>query len=226
MLILTSLLLLIVTPWFLSLSLSLKFVSFITLGVIVLIKDRIPLNIPSIVLFIASAVLILASVIMIPDVKITVDIQRELASSTPFSKISGIFSNKYIESYRASEDLLFQNLDFGNYFFAGHPRERLGVTEIQKFYAIALFFIIIGFLNIKKDLRWLLSSLFLLAASLSVFFRDPGPSTNFLILPVMVFLGATGLLALSEKYGTLGKVILVVSVLIFCMEGVIFIGPI
>lgn len=225
-LILISSLFLITTPWFLFLNLPYKIISLITLGFVFLIKDKFNLKILTVILLVISVLIFAVSVVRVPETKTRVDIEREWASTGKFKKVSSLFSNKYVQSFRVSEDLLFQNLDFGNYFFAGHPRERPGMVEIQKLYAVSVIFIIFGLIKIKNNLRLFLISFFVFAISLSVLLKDPSPKSSFLVLPVFAFLAATGLLSLVEDSGKWRKVVLVISLLIFCMEGVIFIGPV
>ena len=45
-----------------------------------------------------------------------------------------------------------ESMDIGNYFFAGHPRERVGVKEQQKFFFFQFILLIVGFTspNLKK----------------------------------------------------------------------------
>lgn len=47
------------------------------------------------------------------------------------------------------EDNLFQNLDINQYFFAGHPLERWGYKEFEKFPFILLPFFLIGLFNLS-----------------------------------------------------------------------------
>ncbi|OGM34660.1 hypothetical protein A3D01_06495 [Candidatus Woesebacteria bacterium RIFCSPHIGHO2_02_FULL_39_13] len=44
-------------------------------------------------------------------------------------------------------EVVMENLDIGNYFFAGHPRERVGVKEVQKFFFFQFLLFVIGFFN-------------------------------------------------------------------------------
>ena len=63
--------------------------------------------------------------------------------------------------------VVMENLDIGNYFFAGHPRERVGVEERQKFFFFQFLLFIIGFtsphLNKYKKFLVVYSGLALLA---------------------------------------------------------------
>lgn len=114
-----------------------------------------------------------------------------VANSSP-KILSRIFINKVTENYKAREEILFTNLDFGNYFFAGHPRERGGIEETQKLLLFTLPFIILGLFKIGKDkiqflVFWTIISLFVLT-----FFNLQGSQTLILILP-FVILAAIGI---------------------------------
>lgn len=56
-----------------------------------------------------------------------------------------LFQNKLTESVYKFENNVFQNLDLNLYFFATHPRERLGINEFEKYYSITLPLFLIGF---------------------------------------------------------------------------------
>lgn len=181
------------------------------------IKEKFNLRIVTALFFIISFLILIASVILTGDTKTRVGQEREWAKESSLSSLSPFFSNKYIQSYRTSESLFFQNLDFGNYFFAGHPRERAGV-EIQKLFAAVLFLIIFGIIKIKPDLRLFLASVFIFAVSIPVFLRDSNPSGHFLALPVLAFLAGNGIMFLAKDFGTKGKVILAILLLIMFLE--------
>lgn len=106
--------------------------------------------------------------------------------------LSRVFINKITENYRARQEVLFTNLDFGNYFFTGHPRERGGVEETQKLLLFTLPFFILGLFKVGKDkgkflVFWTIVSLFVLT-----FFNFQGSQTLILILP-FVILAAIGI---------------------------------
>jgi len=62
-----------------------------------------------------------------------------------------LFENKPVYFFSKWEKNVFESLDLNNYFFAGHPRERLGVSEFKKFPFIYLPILLIGFFQtIKK----------------------------------------------------------------------------
>lgn len=221
MVIAVSLLILFASPWFYHLNIYLKLITVFTVAAIFLleIKNKITLKKPAIILFIISLLLIIASITPLPDVKTRVDIEREWASTSKLNNLAPIFSNKYIETYRTTENLFFQNLDFGNYFFAGHPRERVPI-DTQKLFAATLILIVIGLIKIKKDLRFFLMSFFIFAVSLSLFLKDRGPTGHFLILPIMAFLSGRGFTSLYKDYGTKGKIILTVTILLLIFEAI------
>jgi hypothetical protein len=100
--------------------------------------------------------------------------------------LSRVFINKVTENYRARQEILFTNLDFGNYFFAGHPRERGGVEETQKLLIFTLPFIVLGILKIGNNkskflITWTIISLFVLT-----FFNLQGSQNLILILPFII----------------------------------------
>ena len=81
-----------------------------------------------------------------------------------------------------------ENLDIGNYFFAGHPRERVGIVEKQKFFFFQFVLLLIGFTNkkIKKYKKFLV--LYSLTALLAVFIFKwrTFEETVFLTIPFIV----------------------------------------
>ena len=61
------------------------------------------------------------------------------------SEVSVFFLNWPREAVNQRLSVVMEYLDIGNYFFAGHPRERVGVEEHQKFFFFQLLLFIIGF---------------------------------------------------------------------------------
>ena len=111
-----------------------------------------------------------------------------------------LFSNKIVASYRYREGLFLEYLDFGFYFFAGHPRERSGVEETEKLPVVILPLIILGFIKVSPGLRWLLTGLFFLPISIAVFWADRNSQIVWVILVEMIFLSIVGLKSLIKKY--------------------------
>jgi hypothetical protein len=132
-----------------------------------------------------------------------VDDQRLIVVNNSPKIISRIFVNKITENYRLRQQVLFTNLDFGNYFFAGHPRERGGIEENQKLLLFMLPFIVLGLFKIgnksKYLVTWAIISLFVLT-----FFNLQESQTLILILPFVV-LGSLGIAELLRNNNKLFK---------------------
>ena len=83
------------------------------------------------------------------------------------SPLTVYFVNWPREAVNQRLSVVMENLDIGNYFFAGHPRERVGVEERQKFFFFQFLLFIIGFtsphLNKYKKFLVVYSGLALLA---------------------------------------------------------------
>ncbi len=62
-----------------------------------------------------------------------------------------LFQNKLSLSVNKFETNLFQILDPNMYFFASHPRERVGVKEFSKFHFLFIPIFLIGFFSLIKD---------------------------------------------------------------------------
>lgn len=118
------------------------------------------------------------------------------------------------------QDNFFQNFDLNHYFFAGHPRERVGILESEKFIYIFLPVFIIGlidFLNRKKYF------LFLLTFGLPVFFYSLFGHRSlygeFLFFPFISILISSGLKLLYQLVIKLGvkkqRIFLLLLIIIF-----------
>lgn len=104
------------------------------------------------------------------------------------------FQNKLIFSLNKLERNLFYNLDPNLYFFTTHPRERLKVSEFEKFPAIFLPFFVVGFFAfLKKPSKKIVVFMFL-ALFLSSFlsFQPPGPIFMYPVITYFIFLGMQG----------------------------------
>jgi hypothetical protein len=86
------------------------------------------------------------------------------------SRLSPYFLNWPVDVVNKRLSVVMENLDIGNYFFAGHPRERVGLEEHQKFFFFQLLLLLIGFTspNLKKYKKFLI--LYCGLAFLAVFF--------------------------------------------------------
>lgn len=83
------------------------------------------------------------------------------------SALNVYFLNWPVEVVNKRLVVVMENLDIGNYFFAGHPRERVGVEEHQKFFFFQFLLFLIGFtspnLNKYKNFLIVYSGVVLLA---------------------------------------------------------------
>ena len=115
--------------------------------------------------------------------------------------------------------VVMENLDIGNYFFAGHPRERVGVEERQKFFFFQFLLFIIGFtspyLNKYKKFLVVYSGLALLAVF--IFKWRSFTQTLPLIVPfvVLVALGLRQIITWQKKWRILFLSLAFLEVLAF-----------
>lgn len=93
---------------------------------------------------------------------------------------------------------LSEVVDPNLYFFANHPRERIGVIEYEKLPYILLPFFILGILSIKKrDLKTLLLSIspFILISVIG----NSNPAGPFSLFPFLTSFTAIGLVPIFDK---------------------------
>lgn len=87
----------------------------------------------------------------------------------PNSPVNTVFLNwpEIFVNQRVS--VVVENIDIGNYFFSGHPRERVGIEEKQKFFFFQFILLLVGLTNprLKKYMRFLV--IFSLVALAAVF---------------------------------------------------------
>ncbi|MBI3443555.1 hypothetical protein HY008_02705 [Candidatus Woesebacteria bacterium] len=102
--------------------------------------------------------------------------------------------NKFLEN-------TYQYLDWNYYFFAGHPRERVGVAEIEKLPWWLLPFFVSGLWSLPKDKKlllktgvWFLGGIFFLSL-----FGLTDNLTSFFIFPPIAVVIALGARKLYEK---------------------------
>lgn len=96
------------------------------------------------------------------------------------------------------EENLSEIIDPNLYFFANHPRERVGATEFEKFPYILLPFFLIGLLSINKKN----SKVFLLAASpfaLNSFIGNSNPAGPAALFPLIAISTSLGLSKIFSK---------------------------
>lgn len=91
----------------------------------------------------------------IKDARLMVEWER---GKIPIKFANVFFSNWPIKIVSQRTEIVLENLDIGNYFFSGHPRERVGIEEKQKFFFFQMILLVIGFTNknIKKYKKFLI----------------------------------------------------------------------
>lgn len=149
-------------------------------------------------LFLGMLFLVVCIFVPIRNLSFRVNDERLVVANNSPRLLSRIFINKLTENYRYRQDTFFTNLDIGNYFFVGHPRERAGLEEIQKLLLFMLPFIIFGIFEVKKEeakylIFWTAVSLFVLTL-----FNLQGSQTLILCLP-FVILTSIGVVNFFEK---------------------------
>lgn len=167
-----------------------------------------------------SIFIFLLSILFIPEnLRQTVDEERAAVVTTETVFPIRIFSNKYIASYRYRESFIFENLDFGNFFFRGYPRERWGVEEIQKLYLVMLPLLILGFLKLERKLGWLLLTWSALAFSLLAFFEERGPGASLPIIFPLILLTTNGGIFLFNRMKRTKWLVFLLVTLLFLESG-------
>ena len=88
---------------------------------------------------------------------------------------------------------LFENLDPNLYFFANHPRERVGIKEFEKFHFIFLAFFLFGLFDLIAARQWLSISLsFLLPLLILSFVGSQNILGPFSVFPFVAVCITTG----------------------------------
>lgn len=173
---------------------------------------------PAIFIFIG---LFLVSILNIPgNLRTNVDVERELATHAVPLSGAKLFSNKFVESYRYREGILMENLDIGNYFFTGHPRERWGIEEIPKFFVSYIVLIITGIMAVKKKQFSALISWSLIYLGVIVFTGQTGPSASLPLIIPFVLIAALGVLYFRKS--KCGTYLLVFVFILFSLEFAVF----
>jgi hypothetical protein len=150
-----------------------------------------------------------------------VNAERGVVAKSFPSIVTKVFVNKYLENYRERNKILFENFDFGNLFFGGHPRERWGVEDEQKLFLFLFPFILIGFFKIGRTQGKFIFSLWLSSLSFLYLFSFRQSQTFILIIPYII-LASLGILKVFEKGG--GIKVIVFIVFIFGFYEMIFFG--
>jgi len=124
--------------------------------------------------------------------------------------------NESIAFFRVRENF-FEALDPNLYFFANHPRQRVGVKELEKFPYLFLPFFIFGIFKLadRKTNKVFYSSFFL-PVFLTSFIGSDNPLSSFSLFPffvVSIFRGVEGLYKVYIKKD---------KVISFMIVGIIF----
>lgn len=115
----------------------------------------------------------------------------------PNQLLGKIFENKLVFYLDKYEENFFQGLDLNFYFFANHPRERVGVVEKEIFFWFWLPLFLVGIVTSFKKSLWMPSFLsFFVLLTISVFSKFD----NFVILliPFLIFYIYLGLKTLTN----------------------------
>lgn len=100
--------------------------------------------------------------------------------------------NKPVYMFHKFEQNLLRHIDLNLYFFGGHPRERSGIKEFEKFSFLFLLFFILGMSKLVKSYPWQLSiSLLIPLLELAIIGQDNpvGPFSLFPFFSVTIMIG-------------------------------------
>ena len=115
--------------------------------------------------------------------------------------------------------IVMENLDLGNYFFAGHPRERVGIEEKQKFFVFQFILFVIGFTNaeIRKYKKFLFCVSGALLIAVFLFKWRTFDQTIFASIPLILImaLGFRKVLSWSKKWQLALVVFSLVEIVLF-----------
>ncbi len=131
-----------------------------------------------------------------------ININRSLFPKNPTGKaLSVITQNKAVVALNRFLENTYQYLDWNYYFFGNHPRERVGVAEIEKLPWWLLPFFVFGLWRLPKDKKlllktgvWFLGGIFFLSL-----FGLTDNLTSFFIFPPIAVVIALGARKLYEK---------------------------
>lgn len=157
------------------------------------------IKIVSLVLALALSVQVLFTIVLHRDPKVTDMVINERNKGA-----WRLFANKYVIAARLAQNKLFDNLDIGNLFFSGHPRERWGHEEMAKLPFALIPFIAIGLLHSSKKLFGLYTLFFL--ASLKI---------EFLFIVPLVMLSSLGFNNSKSAIKIVCSVFIVIEVALF-----------
>lgn len=186
-----STLLLSISPWHLQQS-RIYSPGMLIFGVLMLmiyffLKKGISINLASKVLLGIGFFLFIVGVLSPTDeARFATDVQRGIARGSVNTPLLKIVSNKFVETYRQRIGVVFEGLDFGNYFFEGHPRERWGIEESPKLILSLLPLIFLGLYSVGRQLKKFLLGWSIFCLGCIFLFLWRGPSlTLFLVFPLI-----------------------------------------
>ena len=118
----------------------------------------------------------------------------------PNSFTNPFFSNWLGKLVNRRLSIVMENLDIGNYFFSGHPRERVGVEEKQKFFFFQFLLLLVGLTNphLRKYARFLMIYSLIALAAVFVFKWRSFEQTLPLSIPFIVVM-ALGLEQIFQR---------------------------
>lgn len=126
------------------------------------------------------------------------------------SSLGKIYTNRFSLAYFKEYNFpllklqrnFFANLDPNLYFFASHPRERLGIEEFKKYLPIFLPFFLLGFFYIiyKPPPRfWIYIVVISLISSIVSPYYNLGPVLFFPIINLLIAIGLSLCLKISKR---------------------------
>lgn len=108
----------------------------------------------------------------------------------------------------------FENLDLNLYFFAGHPRERVGIAEFEKFLYVLLPLFLVGIPGFLKGKKYLFLLTFFLPLLLSAFIGNRnqlGPFSVFPFISTSIYSGGICFFQKTLKFSKSLRVLIFLS---------------
>lgn len=156
------------------------------------------------------------------DIKSAKQIAHEQRADIKNNSFSRIFVNWPTVFLKERINIIMENLDISNYFFSGHPRERVGVFEIQKFFFFQFILLLIGFSNPKiRSFGKFLIIYSLVVLCLTFIFKWREFDKSLLLAPPLILIMALGfekIFNLQKKWITIFSLLMIFEVL----SGLIF----
>jgi hypothetical protein len=171
-------------------------------------------------LLFTSLIIFIISIFTIPkEIRQSVNLQRELASRSELVVPVELITNKYTESFRYRTAIFFENLDIGNYYFKGYPRERWGVEETKKLFVCFLPFMLIGLMHFNKRAKKLAITWSVLSLSVIILFAFRSPDLTLILIIPLILCISSGLYYLFKHESTKNNLLLYSMLLLSFVEG-------